>query len=234
MKKLFAIVLCLVMVLSLVACGEEAAPETTTEPTTTTEEPTTTTEATEEITEEVTEEVTEDLTGEEEIVGTADPSAYEALDVINTVLDAYNAVHAGTDLELGVAGGGYLNSNWGGADVVFAEDTDFLTGNLQIPEEEIGNIQGTASAMHMMMLNNFCVGAYKLVDGADVQAFMAAVQNQYLTGQWMCGIPEQAIVVEVDGIVLAGYGLNNIMENFIAAMVESYPNATIMYNGPVA
>ncbi len=63
MKKLIAMMLCIVLVLSLVACGKDAE-EPTTEPTTETTEPTTepTTEATEEITEELPEETTGDFT----------------------------------------------------------------------------------------------------------------------------------------------------------------------------
>ncbi len=58
MKKFIAMMLCIILVLSLVACGNNT--EETTEPTT---EPTTetTTAATEEITEEITEEATEDI-----------------------------------------------------------------------------------------------------------------------------------------------------------------------------
>ncbi len=58
MKKFIAMMLCIVLVLSLVACGKDAEEptETTTESTTETTEAPTTEEATEEITEEITEE----------------------------------------------------------------------------------------------------------------------------------------------------------------------------------
>ena len=59
MKKFIAMMLCIVLVLSLVACGKDAEEptETTTEPTTeTTEAPTTESPTTEEVTEEITEE----------------------------------------------------------------------------------------------------------------------------------------------------------------------------------
>ena len=65
MKKFIAMMLCIVLVLSLVACGKDAEEptETTTEPTTETTEPTTEP-TTEELTEEITEEFIEDVTDE--------------------------------------------------------------------------------------------------------------------------------------------------------------------------
>ena len=62
MKKFIAMMLCIVLVLSLVACGKDAEEptETTTEPTTETTEAPTTEEVTEEITEDVTDEFVED------------------------------------------------------------------------------------------------------------------------------------------------------------------------------
>lgn len=67
MKKFIAMMLCIVLVLSLVACGKDAEEptETTTEPTTeTTEAPTTEAPTTEE----VTEEITEEIPSEEEVI----------------------------------------------------------------------------------------------------------------------------------------------------------------------
>ncbi len=222
MKKLFAIVLCLVMVLSLVACAEETAPETTTEPTTTTEA--TTTEPT---TEATTEDTTEAAT-EEVILG----SAFDAVNVLKNLVSAYNTKHAGTDFELPIMGGGYLNGNWEGPDVVLAEDIDFMTQTLLVPEAELTNIQATAAASHAMMLNNFCAGAYNLVEGADYTAFAATMQDAVLNNQWVCGFPEQLVIADVGGCLIVVFGNGQLIENFNAVIGETYPGVTVVYNGP--
>ncbi len=225
MKKLFAMILCLVMVLSLVACGEtpETTEATTTEPTTTTEEPTTT-EATEEVTTEATEAT------EEVILG----SATDAVEVLKAVMNSYNTTHAGTDFELHVVGGGYENSNWEGPDVVPAADTAYMADMLLVPEAELANIEATASAMHSMMINNFCAGAYNLVEGADVAAFVASMQAAIQGNQWVCGFPEQLVIADVGGCVIVVYGNGQIVEKFSTAISETYPSTTVLVNEAIA
>ena len=227
MKKLFAMILCLVMVLSLVACGEtpETTEATATEPTTTTEEPTTTTEATEEVTTESTTEATEEV-----ILG----SATDAVEVLKAVMNGYNTTHAGTDFELHVVGGGYENSNWEGPDVVPAADTAYMGDVLLVPEAELANIEATASAMHSMMINNFCAGAYNLVEGADVAAFATAMQAAIQGNQWVCGFPEQLVIADVGGCVIVVYGNGQIVEKFSTAISETYPSTTVLVNEAIA
>ena len=233
MKKLFAIVLCLVMVLSLVACGKETAEDPTTTEPTTTEEPTTTTEpiTSEDITEEVTEEFTEEVT---EIVTEAiDLTSTEAVDVLKALVSIYNTTNAGTDFEMGVVGGGYENANWESPDVVALTEVDFLTYTLLVPETEQANLTAAASAIHMMNTNNFCAGAYNLAEGTDVAAFAAAMQANIQGNQWMCGFPETLVIADLGGCVVVVYGNAQLVELFGNTIVDNY-TATVLYNEPIA
>ena len=231
MKKLFAIVLCLVMVLSLVACGGKTEPETTTTEPTTVTDPTNT--ITEEDTEIITDEPTEEVT-EENTTEVIDLSSLEAVDVLKALVSLYNTAHAGTDFELFLVGGGYENSNWGTPDVVALTEVDYLTYTLLIPEAEQANLAAAASAMHAMNTNTFCAGTYNLTEGTDVAAFAAAVQANIQGNQWMCGFPETLVIADVGGCVVVVYGNAQLVEMFNTVIGENYAEVTVLYNEPIA
>ena len=199
MKKLFAIVLCLVMVLSLVACGENDTPETTTT------EPTT-----------------------EAVV-----PAPDALEVITNLVNSYNTTHAGTDYQLPVAGGGYENRT-DAPEVVSLDEVDCLTGELLVPEAELSNLTAAASALHTIRINNFCAVAYNLAEGTDKAAFATAMRDAFKNHQWTSGPCDHLLVAEVNGCVVAVYGLTDVLNYFAAEITATYPEATILFNEPIA
>ena len=154
----------------------------------------------------------------------------EALTALKTLTEAYNTKYAETEYQLPLAGGGYENQNWEGADSVATTEVDFLTATMVMPEGEISKISAAASAFHAMFLNNFCAGAYNLIDGADYAAFAAAIKDEMVNHQWVCGTPQKIVIANVGDCVIAVYGNGELVEKFSAVIGETYAGAPILYN----
>lgn len=152
----------------------------------------------------------------------------EALTALQTVVTAYNTQYEGTDYQLPIVGGGYEAMNWEGPDVVPTTDVDYLTAQLIVPEEQIANIGAAASAMHAMNTNIFCAGAYNLVEGADYNAFAAALEAAIMGNRWMCGFPEKLLIVNVGNCLIVVYGNGEVVANFNTVVGETYSAATII------
>ena len=195
MKKIFALLLVLTMVLSIfAACGKK------------TEAPTT--EAT-----------------EPEVVVPG-----SALEVLENIWAKY-----GEDEKFFVIGGNMedpVDGAPGNYDLQYAENLPY---NLLIPEAEIANVDQVASMIHAMNANTFTCGAFHLVDGVSVETF-AATMNQAIAGNmWMCGFPERQVIVSFGGgYVLTAFGVNDAMTPFFAHLQEAYPEATVLFDEPIA
>jgi len=247
MKKLIAMLLCLTLILSFAACAakEEEQP-TVEEETTVTEEETKEEETKEEETteEETTEEETEEDNqpatmpeegeegGEMPEVGvdaaTGDSAA--ALEILETIWADY-----ADDEKFPVIGGNIENAVDGapGAyDMAYAENMSF---NLLIPAEQIANVTGVASMIHMMNANTFTCGVFTLAEGVSAEDFGAAMQAAVQGNMWMCGFPETLVIASFDGAhVLVAFGVNDAMNPFQTHLASAYPEAVTLVNEPIA
>ncbi len=190
MKKLFALMLCFALALSMAACTPAAPVETTTEPTTV---PPTTTEAA--------------------------PVAESALEILETVWALF-----GDDEKFFVMGGDF-DAPVDGAPGA-ATNTDWLTGSLLVPEDQLANIKGAASLVHAMMANNFTCGVFQ-VEG-DAKAFAEVMKEKISTNPWICGQPEKMVVVVIDDFVLAMFGVNDAVNPFETKLTTAYPTAEVV------
>lgn len=199
MKKLIALSLSLLMVLSLAACnvggkddGTTAAPETTV---------------------------------------AAEPAPADSLEVMNKIWALY------TDPETTPwVMGGSLNEEFvpAGDGVPGTYDSAMLadlTGILYIPEAEIANIDGAATAIHGMMANNFSSGVVHCT--GDVAAFANTMVDALKNTQWICGQPEVLLVATLGEYVVIAFGVNDIIAPFVTNLTTAYPNAQIVENGPL-
>ena len=252
MKKLIALLLAMLMIVSLIACGkkkdkgedEPLSPEEL--------------EATienvegdgEETTEEPDEEVSfEDLpdadtsldlplvTPDGEVIDVNDLpedsdtpiDATETLTVLKGIWDYY-----AEEEKFAIMGGnpeaGIMDEP-GRYDLAYAEN---LSYNLVIPADQIGNIAEASTMIHMMNANTFTCGAFKLADGVDAAAFAAAVRDAIQGNQWICGFPETLVIAEVGGIVLVSFGVADAMTPYQTHLTEAYPDAQILYNEAIA
>ena len=154
MKKIFALMLCLTVILSMVACDSTKPAETKpdeTKPVETTTAPTT----------------------EPAVV------VQSALEILQNTWALF-----GDDEKFFVMGGDFENMVDGAPGAVNVAGTDFLTGNLIVPADQTANITDAASMIHGMNANTFTSAAYAVADAqAFATAMQAAIQgNRWMCG----------------------------------------------------
>ena len=218
MKKMIAMLLALVMVMSLVACGDKNEVEETTPVVT---EPVAT-EPVEEVTDPV-EEVTEPA---EEVTEPAAESG--ALAIFEQIWNVTS------DNEKFPVMGGDANNPVDGAPGVFDHtDVENLNYMLLVPAELAASIDDAAGMVHAMMLNNFRGGVFHV--NGDAKAFADAMYEAVKNTQWMCGFPDSMVISVIeDGYVLVAVGIDDIMKPFVANVKEATANQEILYLEAIA
>lgn len=89
------------------------------------------------------------------------------------------------------------------------ENRDFLQTILYVPQDQMANITGAATMMHMNQ-NSFTGAALEMKDGTDIAAFTKTMRDTIMTTQWFCGFPEKLLIATVgDKHVVIAYGLDN-------------------------
>lgn len=113
--------------------------------------------------------------------------------------------------------------------------TEELDTALALPASEAEKIDDAASMVHMMNANTFTAAAYHLVDGTDVTAFAEAVKENVMAKQWMCGMPDTFIVINVDGhYVLTAFGADEIIQSFKTTTLSALEGAEVIVEQAVA
>ncbi len=218
MKKLISLLLVLAMVCA-VAAG--CAPETPNETTAGTNE---TTAAADETTA-----AADETTGAADETTGAPAASNGASEVLSNVWNLYD------EADKFFAIGGDMSAPVDNAPGVYSLEDENLTFQLLIPAEQVANVDEAASLIHAMNTNTFTGSVFHLVDGADVDAFTAAMQEAVQNNQWMCGFPEKLIIAVVDGeYVLTVFGLGDAVNPFETKLAEAYPDAVIAYNEAIA
>ena len=117
-------------------------------------------------------------------------------------------------------------------DLAYAENLPF---NLLIPEAEIANVDQVASMIHAMNANTFTCGVFHLVDGIAPETFAETMNGAIAGNMWMCGFPERQVIVSFPGgYVLSAFGVNDAMTPFFTHLQEAYPEATVLFDEPIA
>lgn len=216
MKKILALILAGVMLLSFAACGGNNANEETTTEAPVTEAPV----------EDTTEGTVEEST---EAPASSDSAAADAAGLLNQVWAKF------ADDEKFFAMGGHFSNPVDGAagkyDITMVEDLD---GSLGLPQANAAQIDDAASLMHAMNANTFTGAAYHLTAGTDAAAFASAIESHLASRQWMCGIPETLLIVAVDGYVVTAFGANDIVSNFKTKLVGEFASAQVLVEKPIA
>ena len=153
----------------------------------------------------------------------------EPLEILNTVWTSY-----GDTEKFDGGGGSGDNMNMDGAGKFDITDTESLDATLGFPAAEVGKIDAAASLMHMMNANTFTCGVYRVTDSADVESVAAALKDNIMKRQWMCGIPEKLVIASVDDCVLAFFGNGEIIETFKGKLSTAYTQAVIISEDAIA
>ena len=116
----------------------------------------------------------------------------------------------------------------GNYDMAYAEN---LTWNLLVPEDQLPRITEAASMIHMMNANTFTCGVFRLQEGTNPAEFAAVMENAVMNNQWMCGFPEDLLIVTVaDTYVVMAFGITDAMSGFTAHLSAVYPDAQTLYS----
>ena len=228
MKKLIAILLALVLVLSFAACAnnDTQEPENNDDPVVDQPE---TNEPENNDQPETNEPENNDQPETNEPENNDEPVANDsALDVLKNIWAKY-----GEEEMFPIMGG---NPEAGAMEpAVWANEyLENLTYTTNIPADLLASVADAATMIHMMNANTFTAAAYHLNEGVDAAAFAQSLRDGIMATQWMCGFPETLVIAVIGDVVLAAYGVNDAMTPFSGHLTEAYADAQIVVNEPIA
>ena len=161
-----------------------------------------------------------------ETTGTSVNVTADATTVLTNIWAAF-----GEDEKFSIRGGNIENGVENEPAAFNLEYAENLTYELLVPADQVANVAEAACMMHGMNVNNMTIGVFKLVDGADRDAFIQAMYTAIQTNPYMCGFPDEMLIAVIDGTyVLAGFGSTDAMSLVKANLAEAYPAAEILYD----
>lgn len=154
-----------------------------------------------------------------------------AVELLNTVWDGY-----GEEERFPVMGGDASEEhvNLEGPGIYSLDDPAAVDTTLGFPADDLDQIDDAASLLHMMNANTFTCGAYHVVEGTDLQALATAIQENIQGREWICGFPEQLILVTVEDYIVAFFGAQDLTDTFLTHLTDAYPTAQVVWEGPAA
>ena len=239
MKKIIALILALVMIMSLAACGNTPAEPSEPAPTMDPSAPMDPETPAEPNPGEPAEpdELPVDPSTDSDLPHIEYPSSDSDLPAgDNLPLSIYNTIWAtyADDEKFAAAGGDYENMVMDGPGECGLNDAEAMDALFGIPASALGSVSAAASLMHMMNANTFTSACFQLKDSANAASFADELKGNILARQWMCGFPETLIVVELEGCVLSAFGNGEIIELFKTKLMSSYPAAQLLVEEPIA
>ena len=152
------------------------------------------------------------------------PVAESALELLTKVWDSYEE-----DDKFPAIGGDLSEEHvTDGAPGVFGvDDADMLDATLGFPAASAGKIDDAASLMHMMNGNTFTCGAFRAASAGDVGGLCAAVKDNIMQRQWMCGFPEKLVIVTADNYIVSFFGTGDLTEAFKTRLTAAYAAAEV-------
>ena len=142
-----------------------------------------------------------------------------ALDALETVWNSY-----GEDERFPVSGGDIDNT------VMDAPGKfSVASASLGYPAYKIGDIDDSASLIHLMNANTFTAAAFRLSEGTDAKDAAKAIEDNLDGRQWMCGFPDKLAIVKVgQRTIISVFGNEELVDTFIEKAQVSYEKAEIL------
>lgn len=215
MKKILALMLAALMLVACVACGNNNTNDTTDN--TVTDAPETDAPATD-----APETDAPETDAPETDAPAADaPVAENALEILNKVWASY------ADDDRFMVGGGFGDAmNFEGPGSIPTDDEEALAtaqAYFVMSAEAVAMVDDMAHMMHGMNQNTFTAGVFSLKADADKDAFIASVTDSVKNNHWMCGSPEQFVVITLGDYIITAYGHAGVTE-FSANTVPTFVN----------
>lgn len=147
-----------------------------------------------------------------------------ALNLLSTVWKSYK-----DDEKFPAAGGDYSEENMreDAPGKFSTSDSGALQSTLAVPEDSVSLISSAASLTHMMNLNTFTAGSFKIKDKDDVDKFADAMKTSIENRRWVCGFPDKMIIITVDKYVVSVFGAADLVDTFKNKTLKAYKTAEI-------
>ena len=155
---------------------------------------------------------------------TASVSYSQAVDILNLIWD-----NTSEDDRFPSFGGSQEDPVMDAPGSVDLTDTNMLSYTLLVPEDLRENVTDAASLVHMMNGNSFTGAALK-IEGTDVNKAADTIKDTVAGNQFVCGFPEQLVVVTAGDYVFYAFGATDIVENFKATAESKVEGAKVVWN----
>ena len=133
------------------------------------------------------------------------------------------------DQQFPIGGGDSENMTMDAPGAFDIAKTEELVAMLHLPEAQISSVTEAATMMHMMNANTFTSAALKLADGADLTAFADAYKAAIMDQQWLCGMPDTLIIINVGGgYVMTAFGEDEIIQSVKTAALEKLAGSEVI------
>ena len=152
----------------------------------------------------------------------------DATALLTAVWDAHS-----DDEKFPAAGGDYENPVEDAPGAVSIADADNLNYMLTLPVEDAGKIDGAASLSHMMNANTFTCGAYHVKNAADAKTLAQSLRDSIQSRQWMCGFPDKLVVLTYGEYVVALFGADDLVDDFVNTMTATYTGVQTACDEPL-
>lgn len=152
----------------------------------------------------------------------------DSLALLTKVWDSYT-----DDEKFPAAGGDYetsVDDAPGAFDPSNADNLNFL---LTVPTEDASLIDDAASLMHMMNANTFTCGAFHVTSKDDVETVASDLRDAIQSKQWMCGFPDKLVVLTYGEYVVALFGADDLVDDFVNTMTATYTGVQTACDEPL-
>lgn len=158
-------------------------------------------------------------------------AAKSALELLTTVWDSY-----GDDDKFPAAGGDMSEENMtmNSPGNFSIDDAGALDATLGFPSASAEKIDDAASLVHMMNANTFTCGAFHAKAAGDTADISAAIKDNIMNRQWMCGFPDKLVIVKIDDYVISFFGEKEIVDTFMAKLTAAYASAEKICDEPIS
>lgn len=155
-------------------------------------------------------------------------SPVSAVDLLTAVWNAY------PESEKFPVVGGSLDKPVDDAPGTFpVDDADNLDYMLHFPADKADLIDDAASLTHMMNANSFTCGVFHVKNSADISVVTDALRQNVQNTQWMCGFPDKLVVLTYGEYVVALFGADDLVDDFVNTMTATYTGVQTACDEPI-
>ena len=158
-------------------------------------------------------------------------SVSSALELLTTVWNSYTE-----EEKFPVMGGDMSDENMtADAPGKFGiDDANALDATLGFPASSGEQIDDAASLVHMLNANTFTCGAFHIKNQSDSASITAAIKDNIMQRQWICGFPDKLVIVKIDSYVVSFFGTTDLVDTFKTKLTAAYPSAETICDEPIA